>query len=162
MFKNITVLGIDPGLANCGWSVVEREITDKYKVISCGVIKTSSEKDISSRLYKIFVELKNVISKYKPDVVSIESQFYSRIAKNIINSYLALGIVYLLCGMFNLKVVEYSAKTVKSAITGYGGASKEQLKKMINLLVEKEKIGSEHVNDAIAVAVCYLNTKANL
>jgi len=159
------VLGIDPGLASCGWALIESE--PEYKLISCGEIKTSLVKPTSSessslseRLKTIYNELERIVLIYKPDIVCLESQFYSKIAKNMVNTYLSVGVIYLLCGMLNLKIEEISAKSVKLAVTGYGNATKRQIKKMIKILLNNEKeINNEHINDAIAVALCFLNTK---
>lgn len=163
------ILGVDPGLANCGWAVVEvgqKKINEvmsfekKYNLLSYGTIETSSTDLISSRLKKIFFSLEGIIDKNQPDVVSLESQFYSKVAKSMIQTYLSTAMVYLLCGTKNLPLYEYSAKTVKASITGYGSATKFQLKKMVQLLLNLQKpISSEHINDAISVALCYIHTK---
>jgi len=162
------VLGIDPGLASCGWAIVETKsekegklyFDKNYKLVCYGLINTSSEEKISTRLRKIYDSLVEVIYKTSPDIISLESQFYSKIAQSMANTYLATGIVYLVSGLKDLKVVEYSAKTVKSSITGYGSANKNQIKKMVQLLLNLEKpINSEHINDAISVAICYLHSK---
>ena len=158
------VLGIDPGLAHCGWALVESE--PNYQLISYGEIKTSvsntssQNSNFPERLKTIYNELKKIVLTYKPDIVCIESQFYSKIAKNMINTYLSVGIIYLLCGMLNLEIKEIPAKSVKLGITGYGSATKKQIKKMIHLLLNnKKEIRNEHINDAIAVALCFLNTQ---
>ncbi len=154
------VLGIDPGLANLGWAVVEQEKESKsYSLLTCGEIKTKKEQDISDRLYKIFLELKKIVEDYKPNIVCVESQFYTKIAKSMMDTYLSLGVIYLICALKNIPTKEFSAKTVKVAISGYGSASKLQIKKMVTMLLGLNKdIASEHINDAISVALCYLTT----
>jgi crossover junction endodeoxyribonuclease RuvC len=157
------VLGIDPGLASCAWALIESE--PEYRLVSYGEIKTSSKNipsnnPLPQRLKIIYDGLKKILLWYRPDVVCVEAQFYSKIAKSIINTYLAVSIIYLLCGILNFKIEEIPAKSVKLGITGYGGATKKQIKRMIKLLLNNEKeIHNEHVNDAIAVALCFLNTK---
>ncbi|MFN3550819.1 MAG: crossover junction endodeoxyribonuclease RuvC [Endomicrobiia bacterium] len=159
------VLGIDPGLAKCGWAIIEKDLNKEYKLLSFGEIDTQKSAKyktmfLTERLETIFLELKKIFKKHKPDIVCIESQFYSKISKNMIHTYFATGIIYLLCGLFKIQIEDFSAKTVKLAVSGYGSASKLQLKKMIKLLLKNEKeISSEHINDAIAVALCYLNTQ---
>lgn len=159
------ILGVDPGLSKCGWALLKIHNTKKYELFKYGEIKTVfplEEKEffLSDRLRTIFLELEKILKKYKPDVICIESQFYSKISKNMINTYFATGIVYLLCGLYKIPLKEFSAKTIKLAVTGFGSASKFQIKKMIKLLLNSEKeINSEHINDAIAVAICYLNTR---
>ncbi len=154
------VLGIDPGLADFGWAVIEYDKNFKnYKLLSYGEIKTRKEESIEDRLHKIFFELKNIIEKQTPNLVCIESQFYTKIAKSMINTYMALGVVYLVCGLKKIPTKEFSAKTVKVAISGYGSAGKLQIKKMVAMLLGLDKeINSEHINDAISVALCYLTT----
>lgn len=155
---------MDPGLASCGWALIEKSLDGQYKLISCGEIKTTEVKTNSSylpsRLKIIYSNFKKIVSRYCPDVVCIEEQFYSKISKNMINTYLAVGVVYLVCGLLNVPIKEFSAKSVKLAVSGYGSASKTQLKKMVKLLLNSDKeIKSEHINDAAAVALCYLNTE---
>ncbi len=158
----MTILGIDPGLASCGWAVIEVVNEDNrkdFQLLAYGTIKTSVKSPVKDRLTEIFNSLKKIFKKYNPGIVSIEKQFYSKISQNIINSYLATGIVYLLCGIHNVDLYEFSAKTVKTALTGYGSASKYQLKKMVKILCNLDKqINSEHVNDAIATALCCLHS----
>ncbi|MCX7910547.1 MAG: crossover junction endodeoxyribonuclease RuvC [Endomicrobia bacterium] len=161
------VLGIDPGLSRCGWALIEKDIGKKYKLISYGEIETKLLKenpsDITQRLKKIFLGLKKILIQYKPNIICIESQFYSKISKNMINTYFATGIIYLLSALYNTELKEFPAKTVKLSVTGYGSASKLQIRKMIKLLLEIEKeITSEHINDAISVALCYFNTQSEL
>lgn len=153
------VLGIDPGLAKCGCAVVEKQDNKKFNLVACKEITTNNCKTVAQRLKKIFVELEKFISTYKPDIVCIEAQFYSKIAKNIINTYFATGIVYLLCGLKKIEIKEFPAKTIKLAISGYGSASKSQVRKMLSILLDyNKKITSSHINDAIAVALCYLTS----
>lgn len=159
------VLGVDPGLANCGWAVIEKTLDGQYKLISCGEIKTLYNKvdslNLPARLKTIYSGLRKTINTYQPDVVCIETQFYSKISKNMINTYLAVGIVYLICGLLNVPIKEFSAKTIKLAVSGYGSATKAQVKKMVKLLLNcSQEIKSEHINDAVAVALCYLNTES--
>lgn len=161
------VLGIDPGLSKCGWALLQTDCNDnkRYRLFKYGEIHTlphSEEKNssVGDRLKIIFSELEKVLKKYKPDVVCVESQFYSKISKNMINTYFATAVIYLLCSLYGIQLKEFSAKTIKLAVTGFGSASKFQIKKMIKLLLNTEnEIPSEHINDAIAVALCYLNTQ---
>ncbi|MCX7956280.1 MAG: crossover junction endodeoxyribonuclease RuvC [Endomicrobia bacterium] len=158
------VLGIDPGLASCGWALLEENKNRNYTLIAYGEIATKKFDEnnllssISQRLSNIFLELQQIIKKYNPDVICVEKQFYSKISKNMINTYFATGIVYLLSGLMKINIKEFSAKTVKLAVSGYGSASKLQLKEMLKMLVDNmEIIKSSHINDAIAIALCYLN-----
>lgn len=153
------ILGIDPGLANLGWAVVEKKKESKsYDLLACGEIKTKKE-DIKDRLYKIFLELKKIVENYKPNIVCVESQFYTKIAKSMMDTYLSLGVIYLICALENIPTKEFSAKTVKVAISGYGSANKFQIKRMVTTLLGFSKdITSDHINDAISVALCYLTT----
>ncbi|MEN3013223.1 MAG: crossover junction endodeoxyribonuclease RuvC [Endomicrobiia bacterium] len=159
------VLGIDPGLSKCGWAILEESLSKNYNLLSYGEITTEPQNKfcISERLKKIFLELKKIIKKYKPEIVCIESQFYSKISKNMINTYFATSIIYLVCSLYNIKLKEFSAKTVKMAVSGYGSASKFQVKKMVEILLpDVPRINSEHINDAIAVALCFFNTNREL
>ena len=154
------VAGIDPGLAFTGWAVLEGK-EKNIKLIDCGCIKTKNTKPLHFRLKDIYDKLYKVFNKYKLDAVSIESQFfYGKVSsKNIYATNQARGIVLLLCAQKNIEVFEYSPKIVKISVSGYGNASKQQIQRMINCLLNLNSNPKyDDISDAIALAYCHFQS----
>jgi crossover junction endodeoxyribonuclease RuvC len=147
------ILGIDPGLANTGWAVLEDEKT----LVECGVLKTKITDLSAERLGQIYNELEKIIKKYKVEVIAIETLFFARNAKSAIKVAEAIGVIKI-CGQKNkLKVYGYTPLQVKMALVGYGRAEKEQVELMTrNLLNLDNPISPSHASDAVAVALTHL------
>jgi len=155
------VLGIDPGLAATGWAVVKKE--EKPKLIDCGCIKTKKEEAFSERLCFIFHEVKKIASKAKPQAAAIEEIFFAKNTKTAIKVAQAMGVIKLACRESKIPVFEYTPLNIKTTITGYGRADKDQVKSMIlKTLNLKKKIKWNHTFDAIAVSLTHLFTNPQL
>lgn len=146
------ILGIDPGYDIVGWSL----INSKLNLQDYGVIKTSSNTSLDERLYKIHLNLQEIILKYNPDCAALEKIFFQNNAKTAIAVSKACGVIILTLKIHGLSFIEYSPTQVKHSITGYGKASKEQLgfviKKVLNIDTIK---GPDDASDAIAIALCH-------
>lgn len=154
------VLGIDPGTLRTGYGVIVSE-GEALKALDWGVIKTSPRKPLSQRLKKIYQELKKVIEAHRPEVVSVESVFFADNAKSALKLGHARGAAILAASNMGLRVEEYSALQIKQAITGYGGAEKEQVSRMVcALLGLSSNIGGGDAADALAAAVCHIHSAA--
>jgi len=152
-------LGIDPGTATTGFGVVD-EIDKKLCLVDYGCIKTSSNLDMPSRLNIISEQLTALIEKYKPENVAVEQLFFASNAKTAIKVGEARGVILLTASQAGLKVAEYTPLQVKMALTGYGKADKKQVQYMVkNLLKCKETPKPDDAADAIAIAVCHLNSR---
>jgi len=152
-------LGIDPGTATTGFGVVD-EIDKKLCLVDYGCIKTSPSLDMPSRLNIISEQLSALIEKYKPENVAVEQLFFASNAKTAIKVGEARGVILLTASQAGLKVAEYTPLQVKMALTGYGKADKKQVQYMVkNLLKCKETPKPDDAADAIAIAVCHLNSR---
>jgi len=153
------VLGIDPGLANTGWAVLENEET----LIDCGCLKTKISDASAVRLKKIYDEIFGLIKKYKVEAVALETLFFAKNAKSAIKVSEAIGVIKL-CGVrCGLPVFGYTPLQVKMALVGYGRAEKEQVEIMIrNFLKLDGPITPGHASDAVAVALTHLFTSRSL
>lgn len=152
-------LGIDPGTATTGFGVVD-EIDKKLCLVDYGCIKTSPGLDMPSRLNIISQQLSALIEKYKPENVAVEQLFFASNAKTAIKVGEARGVILLTASQAGLKVAEYTPLQVKMALTGYGKADKKQVQYMVkNLLKCKETPKPDDAADAIAIAVCHLNSR---
>ncbi len=153
------ILGIDPGLANTGYAIIEFE-KKEIESIAYGCIETSSEEKKEKRILKIHQALSKIIKKYNPDKIAVEQLFF---AKNVSSALIvgqALGITCLCAAEKNIPLYEYTPLQIKQAITGYGKADKEQVQKMLKCILKLKKIPKpDHAADALAVAFCCFGTK---
>ena len=149
------ILGIDPGVACTGFGIIE-VINNNLIVIDYGVIKTNQKELLNIRLNTIHQDLKYIIKKYKPSVMSVEEIFYGKNVKSALLLGHARGIPLLLAAKFNLILYEFSARRIKQSLTGNGNASKEQVQFMVkNLLSMKQNPTPIDASDALAAAICY-------
>ena len=154
------VLGIDPGFERLGIAVVEKSFgpaQDKERVVFSTCFKTSAKLDFSERLVLIGEEVSRVIKKYKPEVLAIETLFLTTNQKTVMHVAEARGVVIYESAKANLKIHEFSPPQIKVATTGYGKASKEQIIKMVKMLVDIDVAKkSDDEMDAVAVALTAL------
>ena len=154
------ILGIDPGLATLGYSIVEKK-GNKFKAIDYGVIKTSADKISFNRLEKIHNELKQIIEEYKPDNMAVEELFFNKNVKTAIKVGQARGVILLTGAESDLNVGEYTPLQVKQGVVGYGRASKAQVQQMVKALLNLEEIPRpDDAADALAVAICHGHSQA--
>ena len=146
-------LGIDPGTAICGYGVVEYS-EGKLTPKNYGAITTSPQARMQDRLLKIYNELTNLIKTFQPEVMGVEKLFFGRNSTTAIPVGQARGIVLLCAAQNNLELVEMTPNEVKMSITGYGGATKEQViymvTKILNLPAPPKP---DDTADALAIAI---------
>ncbi|TBR24339.1 crossover junction endodeoxyribonuclease RuvC [bacterium] len=150
------VLGIDPGVSETGWAVLESAGTGG-RLVDAGLIKTSPRTPLPERLQLIFKGLKDVISNHAPESVAVEEMFFLQIAHTVRATLQARGVVLLAIAESGLEVAEYNPRQVKSALTGSGTAAKAQMQKMTQTALGlKEPLRPDDVADAAAIALCHL------
>jgi len=151
------VLGIDPGTIITGYGVVEGE-REGLVALGWGSIRPRGV-SLPVKLRTIFEGLREVIVKFKPEVVALESVFY---AKNVVSSLklgCVRGISLLTASLYEVEVVEYTPLQVKQALVGYGRANKEQIQKMVSFLLKIDApFTYKDIADALALAICHLHT----
>jgi crossover junction endodeoxyribonuclease RuvC len=156
----MTILGIDPGLATCGWGVVAKVAGD-FKHIKHGCIITRAGQKHHERLLQINQELLALIKKHKPDMIAVEELFFYKNVKTALKVGEARGVIFLTIAQTNLPVKEYTPLQVKQAVTSYGRADKQQIQKMMKVLLKLDKIPQpDDAADALAVAMTCLQTKS--
>lgn len=151
------VLGIDPGSHFTGYGVVEKGNNSRLVHVCHGRVRLSPDAPMPERLLKISEELALVIKEYRPEAVAVESLFYSKNVKSVIMLSHARGVALLSAASFALSVHEYAPKVIKQAVTGYGSAAKEQVQKMIKMLLGTSDLPATDAADALAIAICHLN-----
>jgi crossover junction endodeoxyribonuclease RuvC len=157
------ILGIDPGFERLGVAILEKNKGDKKeRVLFSECFKTSAKLEFSERLKLIGEEVRNVIKKYKPEVLSIETLFLTTNQKTVMHVAEARGVVIYEASNAGLKIFEASPPQIKIATTGYGKADKNQIIKMVKILVDidnsktslaESKRESDDELDAIAIAL---------
>ena len=153
------ILGVDPGFERLGIAVLERtpEVLpqgQKEKIIFSECFKTSAKLEFSVRLSLIGEEVRNIIKKYKPEVLAIETLFLNTNQKTVMRVAEARGVVVYEAAMAGLKIFEASPPQIKVATTGYGRSDKTQINKMVKILVDIDNSKkSDDELDAIAIAL---------
>lgn len=151
------LIGIDPGSRICGYGLIEtqgRLIT----AAGCDVIDISSYSTLPQRLVGLFNSLDAVLSEYKPEVAVIESMFFHKNVKSVFTLGQARGVILLALARYGLPVFEYSPREVKKAVVGNGGATKQQVRYMVEQLFKlKGSDKPDDAYDALAIAMCHFN-----
>ena len=149
------IIGIDPGLACTGFGIIE-VINNNLNLIDYGTVKTDSKEALNIRLNTIYDDLKYIIKKYKPKVMSVEQIFYGKNVKSALLLGHSRGVPLLLSAKFSLALYEFSARRIKQSLTGNGNATKEQVQFMVkNLLSIDDAPNPSDASDALAAAICY-------
>ncbi|XWO13993.1 Crossover junction endodeoxyribonuclease RuvC [Candidatus Hepatincola sp. Pdp] len=153
------ILGIDPGLNYTGWAVIETA-KSSVKFVDCGIINPLSKEHISKRLFNLYSGVNQVITKFKPQQVSIEETFVSMNPKGSLHLGYARGVLLMLPALHDLAVFEYSPNTVKKTVAGSGHASKEQVKAMLKFIMPNMKQNmKDDAIDALSIALCHFYHK---
>lgn len=149
------ILGIDPGIANTGYGIVETN-TNRFKPLHYGNINTSPKTDSEFRLKKIYDTVLDLISQYDIESVVLEDIFFN---KNVSSAFVVgevKGIIKLAAANTDSPIVTYTPLQVKQAVAGYGKASKNQVQKMVQLLLKLKEIPQpDHAADALALTICH-------
>lgn len=158
----LRILGIDPGLATVGFSIVDVE-KSKMKLVTCGVISTPAHTSLSSRLDRIFDDMNELISSFDPDVMSIEELFFNTNITTGIAVAHARGVILLSAYRAGVQVFEYTPLQVKQAVVGYGRAEKNQVIDMVRrILALPAAPKPDDAADAVALAICHARSSTSL
>ncbi|MDR1691556.1 MAG: crossover junction endodeoxyribonuclease RuvC [Rickettsiales bacterium] len=148
------IIGIDPGLLNTGWGIIEVTPNRQLRYVADGTIKPKATLPMPQRLFVIYEDLKKIIDEYHPTLAGLEDTFVSKFPQSTLKLGQAKGVAMLTPALFNIPVYEFSPTLIKKAITGVGGASKTQIDMMVKTLLNiKGKLESEHASDALAIAI---------
>ena len=155
------ILGIDPGFAIVGWSVIESE-KGNIRPIAFGAITTPAHTDIEARLLMIERDLTAVIEKYKPEEMAIEELFFNTNITTAIAVAEARGVIICTAHRLGVKVNEYTPLQVKQAVVGYGRAEKKQVIAMVTSLLKLDKPPKpDDTADAVAIAICHARSSGS-
>jgi len=155
----VRILGIDPGSVTTGFGVIDYE-RGRLALVEQGSITTRRGAELSERLVKIHEELGELIVRTRPHSAAVETPFAGNNIKSLIQLAHARGVILLAAHAAALELFEYSPRSVKSAVVGYGGAEKEQVAKMVRMLLPgcaSLKMSADAA-DALAIAICHAHT----
>jgi crossover junction endodeoxyribonuclease RuvC len=155
------VFGIDCGTECTGYGVVESDFharNPELNSLGAGGIRLVKKDTTSQRLAMVYAELSALIELHRPDIVAIEEVFYSVNAKSALKLGQVRGVALLAAANAGLPVAEYAPLTIKSTVTGYGLAQKEQVQfmvaRLLNLVCAPEPADAA---DALAIAICHIH-----
>jgi crossover junction endodeoxyribonuclease RuvC len=153
----VIILGIDPGTAALGYGVIERS-GGRLRAIDHGCLVTSPDLPMPERLLAVHGLLDDLLSLHQPAIVAVERLFFSRNVQTAIAVGQARGVVLLAAAQHGAPVREATPNEVKSAIAGYGAADKEQVQRMVQLVLGMSELPRpDDAADALAIAVCIAN-----
>ncbi len=155
----IRVVGIDPGSRYTGYGIVEGN-GSRLRHIAAGTIRLSAKASFPERLRTIYQELTAVIDDHEPSCMAVEDVFFAKNVKSALRLGQARGAAILAGLNKGLPIHEYSALQVKQAVVGYGKAGKDQVTQMVRHLFGLRGVPDANAADALAVAVCHLNTQS--
>ena len=150
------VLGIDPGMAIVGYSLVDYD-GENFQLISSGSIQTKKGERESARLLEIYNDMKTVTESLKPDVAAIEKLFFVHNQTTVMPVAHARGVILTVLEQFNLPIFEYTPMEVKKTLTGFGRADKKEVEMMVKYSLNIDNLPKlDDTVDSIAIAICHL------
>lgn len=153
--KNIRILGVDPGYAIVGFGILDYDGV-RFTPIEYGAVLTEAGTPFPERLRAIYTDMEFIFTKYSPDCMAIERLYFNTNQKTAIDVAQARGVTVLSAARRNIPIAEYTPLQVKSSVTGYGKAEKQQVMEMTRQLLGLAQIPKpDDAADALAIAICH-------
>lgn len=154
------ILGIDPGMAIVGYSVVDYD-GNNLTLLHSGSIQTEKGSRESSRLLEIFDDMTTILDEYKPDICAIEKLYFFRNQTTVMPVAHARGVILTVLEKFKIPIYEYTPMEVKQVLTGYGRADKKEVEQMVKIALNTDTLPKlDDTVDSIAIAICH--TRSNV
>jgi crossover junction endodeoxyribonuclease RuvC len=150
------LLGVDPGSRVTGYGLVEKK-QSRMVCIHAGTITPPGNLPLYQRIHKIFAAMVDLITRYQPEEMAMEDMFFAKNVKSALKIGHARGAVMVAAAQCGLEVFEYSPLEIKKAVVGYGRATKEQVRSMVQNILNVRELSSLDASDALATAICHLN-----
>lgn len=153
------ILGIDPGIARCGYGAITEEKGQLY-LLECGLIQTDSSFSEAERLREIYQKTVELIKRFNPNIVAVEQVFHGTNVMTASSVGQARGVILLAASNCEVPVSEYTPLQVKQSVAGYGQAAKGQVQYMVQALLHLSSPPKpDDAADALAVAICHAHHK---
>jgi len=154
------VLGIDPGLSETGWAVLDASPSGPPELVASGCIRTPASDLLPVRLKVIHRGITAVLEEHRPRRVALEEMFFLKAAHTVRATLQARGVILLAAAQKDLPLTEFNPRQVKTALTGSGAAAKSQMQRMVKAALGLDKPLRPHdVADAAAIALCQLRAR---
>lgn len=148
------IIGIDPGTATTGYSILEKE-NNQIRLLDYGCIKTHKDLPDNTRLNQIAQDIETLIDKWNPDIASIEKIYFQKNIKTAISVAQARGVLIQKLTEQEIEITEFTPLEIKSAVCGYGKADKKMIQEMVKIILGLNQIPKpDDAADAIAAAIC--------
>ena len=147
------VLGVDPGLRNMGWGVIEA-VGSRITHVANGVCHSEGE-DLATRLLSLYEQMTDVVATYQPEAAAVENTFVNKDGVGTLKLGQARAIALLVPAQAGISIAEYAPNKVKKTIVGVGHADKGQIDHMVRLQLPGVKIAGADAADALAIALCH-------
>lgn len=152
------ILGVDPGLGNTGYGIIDHENNQSH-LVAHGCIITSPRESTAQRLKAIYDTLSQVIELHHPEACSMEKLFFSINVRSAMAVGEGRGVAILATANANIPLAEYTPQQIKQAVSGSGKAGKAQVQKMVTVLLGlKDNPATSHEADALAAALCHAHS----
>jgi crossover junction endodeoxyribonuclease RuvC len=155
----IRILGVDPGLRNTGWGLIEAA-SSRLSFVACGSIKTDAAASLAERLASIHRSLAGLVERERPHEAAVEETFVNRDPQSTLKLGQARGVTLASLALKGLPVFEYAANLVKKTVVGAGHAEKRQVGMMVKMLLPASNAATPDAADALAVAICHAQHRA--
>lgn len=152
------IIGIDPGTQVTGYGII-KVIGNTYQAIDYGCIRPPKHYKLTDRYLVIFEALGEIIDKYSPQALVVETQYVKKNIQSAIKLGMARGISIVAAKKRGVPIFEYSPTKAKKAVVGKGNASKNQVQKMVQFLLRLAEVPKpEDASDALALAICHAHS----
>ncbi len=161
----VRILGIDPGSRLTGYGIVDL-VGNQLRHVTHGTLRLSNTGGravipLEARLLSIHLGLSELIEKFRPSVMSIEKVFFAKNAVSALKLGQARGATMLSGAIHRLQIHEYSPSEVKAAVVGHGQADKDQVARMVQMILGKQTFATSDASDGLALAICHAYRIAN-
>jgi crossover junction endodeoxyribonuclease RuvC len=150
------VLGVDPGSIVTGYGLVAKE-NNQMTCIHAGTIRSSNRIPFYKRIHDIFQSVLEIMHHYRPQEMAIEDIFFAKNVKSALKIGHARGAVLIAAVQCGIRISEYTPLEIKKSLVGYGRATKEQVRAMVQIILDLKTQPDLDTSDALATAVCHLN-----
>jgi crossover junction endodeoxyribonuclease RuvC len=150
------VLGVDPGSIATGYGLVEKN-NNQMSCIHAGAISSSNKIPFFQRIHKIYQSMVEIMGRYHPEEMAIEDVFFAKNVKSALKIGHARGAVLIAAVESGVRIFEYTPLEIKQSVVGYGRATKEQVRSMVQVILKLDIQPNYDTSDALATAICHLN-----